>query len=163
MSTLLAPRVSFHPIGHVDAQCIGCAAALSVAAGITHPLCPACERSQAWAEAARLLSDIRDLRDGSGVFAGLTDDERQEQLAALGLPSINATPRFPAFKALSDNQLIDVAGSENATIEQVAAAAVELAARLEAWAPTPRERAEIELTSIVLAGEPEDPEQWDLV
>jgi hypothetical protein len=159
MSTVLSRRVSFQPVGYVSARCIGCDAAISVPAGSGNPICPKCQRGQVLADISRLLADIRDLRNGDGVFEGLTLEERNEQLTALGLPPIAAKPRFPGFATMSDDALIDVVAGDACFMpgereDAIAEATVELARRLDAWTPTPREQAEIERTALVVAGEP---------
>jgi hypothetical protein len=87
MSILSSPSPASIPAGHIEAVCVGCNAAIEIPAGGPIPRCTACQRSDAEAEAAKLLADARDLRNGTGVFSGLTADERHEQLSALILSS----------------------------------------------------------------------------
>ena len=69
----------------IEAVCIGCNAAIETPAGSPAPRCTSCQRSDAEAEASKLLADARDLRDGKGIYAGLTAEERREQLQSLVL------------------------------------------------------------------------------
>jgi hypothetical protein len=47
--------------------------------------CPSCLRSAASNEATQLCHQVRELVDGTGPFEWLTMEERQEQLAQLGI------------------------------------------------------------------------------
>jgi hypothetical protein len=114
----------------------------------------AAARGDALAAARKLASDARDLRNGCGAFAGLTVEERSEQLAAMGLSPIAAC-KFPGFATLGDDALIAIVCAaedgeslplrEGETRDDVLyAASAELARRLGHWEPSPAERAQIE-------------------
>jgi hypothetical protein len=175
MSTVLPQRVAFQrapfvPSGFVQAVCLGCQTAISVPADMNPPLCNACQRSQAMADIHKLLCEIRDLRAGNGMYGLLTPEERDEQLASLGLPAVDAEPKYPGFAKVDSETLINIiadpqcsAPYDDAKI-MVSEALAELCNRIDGQTerePTPSEREELERTSIVVAGEPEDPERWD--
>jgi len=171
MPTLTRPFVRFQPEGFITTECIGCADVVSVPHGTRQPLCPSCQRAMAWGEASRLLSDVRELRDGKGVFALLTAEERNEQLSAMGLPTTDKPLRFPGFGRLTDSQLISIiAGDEYFGAEQgiaIGEALVELSYRMDRNPPSPAERAELEERDenesriIVLDGDTQDADRWD--
>jgi hypothetical protein len=146
MSTL-----SNRPIGFQSRECSGCGAALFVASVAGVVLCPACERSDAVARIGKLAAEAQALRDGTGIFAGMTVDERSEQLAALGLPAIDSKPKYPGFASMDSDRLIRIiAGDDLFTMpgesagEVVGEALAEICRRLAP--PTDEEREDIEAT-----------------
>lgn len=92
MSTVSLPSfvsTSHVPADFAEAICAGCNSAILVPVGSSFvPRCTTCQRSDAEAEAQRLLADAKDLRDGKGIYAGLTADERKEQLQGLVLSTV---------------------------------------------------------------------------
>lgn len=164
MSTL-----SNRPIGFQSRACNGCNAALFVAATVPVAgvvLCQRCERSDASARIAGLLADVQSLCEGSGVFAGMTPAERSEQLAAMGLPGIDAEPKFKGFAKLSDDRLIRIISGEDlftmpgeSAGQAVGEALTELCNRLAQ--PTPAERDKIESICEQMDLAEQQPERWD--
>lgn len=70
--------------GYVESPCDGCGCLLDVPSH-AEALCQGCRRQRAQ-DAARLLAGaIDDLVMGDGVFEGMLQSERQEQLNALGV------------------------------------------------------------------------------
>jgi predicted Zn-dependent protease with MMP-like domain len=103
-----SPASTFIPAGYVEARCIGCGSAIVVPAGFdASPCCIACKRSHAEHEARRLLADVRDLANGTGVFADVPEEERREQCRQLILSTDDGKPAMKSpEQALAD--LIDV-------------------------------------------------------
>jgi predicted nucleic acid-binding protein len=56
------------------------------------PCCTTCRRSHAEHEARRLLADVRELANGTGVFAEVPESERREQIRALILSTDDGKP-----------------------------------------------------------------------
>ena len=177
MSTVLTSPVRFHrgrfcPVEYVQAECAGCQSAIAVPADANPPLCFDCQKAQVTADVHKLLCEIRDLRVGNGMYGLLSVEERNEQLQSLGMPAVDATPKYPGFKSVPSDVLITIVSDpvETAPYDDrsamVAEALAELCNRLDTPtdpAPTPVEQEQLERTSVVIAGEPEDPERWDLV
>lgn len=88
MSTLSLPASHSIPADYIEAVCIGCNAAIEISAGSALPRCTACHRSDAEGESQRLVADTKDLRDGKGIYATLTDEQRKQQLQDLVLSTV---------------------------------------------------------------------------
>lgn len=102
MQTVSSPASFSIPAGYVESACMECGAAIAVPFGNPFPCCESCKRSNAQAEAMRLLADAKDLRDGRGIFAGLTADERQEQLRQLVISTGDGKPVAPLDQSLRE-------------------------------------------------------------
>lgn len=87
-----------------QARCPGCGTLVPAGSDSIVSCCTTCRRSQAENEVRRLLADARDLRDGTGIFAGLTAEERREQLQQLVLSTDDGKPGEvkPIEQALSE-------------------------------------------------------------
>lgn len=105
MSILASSAPVSNPITPAEqVRCPGCGTLIPAGSDSVRSCCTACRRSQAENEARRLLADACDLRDGTGIFAGLTIEERREQLRALVLSTDDGKPVEvkPIEQALSD-------------------------------------------------------------
>ena len=94
MSILASTSPASKPIP-TDAEqtrCPGCGSAILVNGMNVASCCTACRRSQAEHEARRLLADVRELANGTGVFAEVPESERREQIRALILSTDDGKP-----------------------------------------------------------------------
>jgi hypothetical protein len=165
MATLSHPAAVFPACNApgVVRPCAGCTRPVIVPAGYSEPVsCQRCARrsarpvgrvrrftprhNAALALAGKLLGDVRDLREGLGVYSVLTADERAEQLAALGLSTPSGS-KFPGFLTLPDDTLIALVCSADdcealplaptqTRYDVLHAAAAELSRRLGSWKST---------------------------
>ena len=94
MSILASTSPASKPISadSEQARCSGCGSAILVNGMNVAPCCTACRRSQAEHEARRLLADVRELANGTGVFAEVPESERREQIRALILSTDDGKP-----------------------------------------------------------------------
>jgi hypothetical protein len=134
------PRTKRTPAVRCRPRC-QCGRPVSQAAEV----CSVCRHGQAVFEAHKLVADVRALQQGLPPFDGLTPAERNEQLAALGLPPV--TSRFPGFRTMSTDRLAEIAAGRGFAMpgeaaHAIAEATAELARR--AAEPTPAERDELE-------------------
>lgn len=135
------------------------------------PMCPTCRHSAAWAEARKLMNDVKALRDGTGIFKDLADDERAEQLEQLIGPEM--------VRFLRSEKLVDVAGvaadeiavrlgsSDVAPADRTIEAVVEAAPSVDEYAVDSQLRQSIEdqiedeAREEVYAAEAQDGDRWD--
>ena len=105
MSILASPSPAFNPLSANPAlaRCPGCGTPIAV----TGTCCTVCRQSQVENEARRLLADVRDLANGTGIFADVPGEERREQIRQLILSTDDGKPAAKTpQQALAD--LIDV-------------------------------------------------------
>lgn len=117
--------------------CLGCLMPYWVKEGERDPeFCPACQRSNAQAEAVKLSGAVRELINGTGIFSILSRIERQEQLRQLGL-TVRAKENG-CCDPVPTMRLVRTMASE------VAAELGELVYDSDGYQPSPEERDDIE-------------------
>jgi hypothetical protein len=91
------------------------------------------DRSQVWAEAVRLVGEVRKLRRGEPPYDILSSDERAEQLEQLAPDPQDVAPlKFGDVRRWSDEALVDLIAVPAPDQEDLAGeAAAELERRLE--------------------------------